>query len=77
MIPSAKRPRRLTFRRLVVEELHYCCPWAFLRRNWRRTQVIADRLGLATSTIRYAKADFKSGKLQCEGCSKCLKDKLR
>lgn len=38
--------------------------------------MIADRLGLATSTIRYAKAAYKAGEMKCEGCEKCLKGKL-
>lgn len=73
---SIPRQRRQTIKRLVTEGLHYCCLWAFFKRNWRRTQVIADRLGCSTSAIRYAKASFKAGELKCENCKNCLKGRL-
>lgn len=73
---ASKTLQRQTVRRLVCEGLGYCCLWAFFRRNWRRTSVIADRLGCATSTIRYHKADFKAGVMECEGCKNCMKAKL-
>lgn len=71
---STPKSERQTVKRLIVEGLGYCCPWRFFSA-YRQTAVIAARLGVSDRAIRYQKADFKSGRMRCEGCSNCLKGK--
>lgn len=71
---STLKPSRQTFRLLITEGLHYCCPWAFFKL-YKRTALIAERLGLSTRAIRMQKARFKAGEFSCEDCANCLKRK--
>lgn len=61
---------------LIVEGLHYCCPWAFFK-IFRKTAVIAARLGVSDRTVRRAKARVDSGERKCEGCARCMKQQVR
>jgi len=66
---------RLSITQLITEDLGYCCPFIFFRL-YRRTSVIADRLGVAPSTVRAAKAKVDSGESQCTKCDRCLRTKI-
>lgn len=59
---------------LALKGLGYCCLWAFFTVN-KRTGMIATRLGVDSRTIRWQKAKFKAGEMECEKCSNCLKRK--
>ena len=69
------KARRLTFNRLVCEDMGYCCEYAFFR-CFKRTGAIADKLGVEDRTVRYHKAAFKAGDTLCEGKPTCLKGRL-
>lgn len=70
------RPQsRSLIRRLVVEEMHYCCPWWFFT-TFRQTGVIADRLGLHPATVRAAKQKVDDGEWCCENHPHCLRRRL-
>lgn len=58
---------RITIRLLVTQDLHYCCLWFFLTR-FRRTSVVADRLGVSPQAVRQARASCTG----CEGKSNCM-----
>lgn len=73
-MPTAK-PQRQTVRRLITEGLGYCCPFIFFHR-YKKTGLIALRLGVEERTVRYWKMAYRQGDLKCEKCQKCLKDKL-
>lgn len=66
---------RLTIRQMIVEDLGYCCPFIFFRL-YRKTPVIAVRLGVAESTVRAAKARVDDGIDECEKCEGCLRTRL-
>lgn len=71
---------RQTFKVLVTAPtakggLGYCCLYAFFRL-FKRTGLIAARLGMDDRTVRYQKARFRSGEYQCEKLDCCLKGKL-
>ena len=59
---------------MVEEGLGYCCLWFFLTR-FRRSRVVADRLGVDIRTINYARERVRSGEERCKGCDRCM-DKL-
>lgn len=65
--------KRITFHRLVCEDLGYCCIYGFFRFGSRRTGAIAIRLGLTDRAVRYQKAAFKAGDHQCSNNPNCLK----
>lgn len=65
------KPRGLVHR-LITQELGYCCPWAFFYA-FRRTAMIALRLGVETRSIRKWKARVKAGEVTCEGCPGCMR----
>lgn len=67
--------KRQTFRVLITEGLHYCCPWAFFRLH-KRTGAIAATLGLTDRAVRKQKAAFKRKEFACETCKNCLKGRL-
>ncbi len=62
---------RLTVRSLVEDGLGYCCLWFFLT-HFRRSRVVADRLGVDIRTINYARERVRSGEERCKECSKCM-----
>lgn len=64
---------RQTVRHLITEGLNYCCPWFFFRL-YRRSSVIADRLGVTVRAVQKAKAEADLG--ECERCGKCMRQKL-
>lgn len=53
---------RITIRKLVEGDLKYCCLWFFFTR-FRRTRLVADRLGVTDQAIRQAR----------HNCGTCLK----
>ena len=58
---------------LIVNNMGYCCLWAFFSL-YRRTALIALRLGITTRTVSSYKARFKAGEFQCKGdCARCMK----
>jgi len=56
--------------------LGYCCLWFFFRR-YKRTSLIANRLGLHRATVARYKARWREGEFSCEECSRCLKRRVR
>lgn len=67
------------FYRLITsqsEGLGYCCVWAFFSR-FKRTAVIAARVGVDRSTVKRWKRRFYAGELKCENCERCLKVRAR
>jgi hypothetical protein len=62
---------RPTILSMVTQDLHYCCLWFFFTR-FRKTAVVADRLGVTTRAVRMNKA-------ACGGCketSNCMDKKI-
>ncbi len=62
---------RITLRSLVTQDLKYCCLWFFLTR-FRRSRVVADRLGLDIRTVNYARERVRRGEEKCAGCANCM-----
>lgn len=62
---------RTTLQSAICSDLGYCCQWFFFT-HYRNTQVISDRLGLATRTIREGKAAVDSGTSVCANAANCL-----
>ncbi len=60
---------RPTVKKLIEEDLGYCCEWFFFQL-YRRTAVVADRLGVTTRAVKYHKAACRNGK--CSGKPNCL-----
>ena len=75
---SSKKSNRLTVNELICGEngLGYCCEWVFFMK-YQQTGVIAERLGVTTRAVRYHRAPFRAGELDCEGRENCMKYKLR
>lgn len=69
------KTQRQTVELLICEGLGYCCEYAFFKL-YRRTSLIADRLGVTPRAVRYHKAQFDNKELTCKGREKCLKGKL-
>ena len=63
---------QFTVKKAIEEDLGYCCTWVFLTK-FKRTSMIARRLGFDPRTIRLWKAKVKSGELACTNCSTCMK----
>lgn len=62
---------RPTIRSMVLGDLHYCCLWFFFSR-FRRTGLIAARLGVSPQAVRAC----RSG---CGGCARgsaCMDKKV-
>ena len=76
---SEQKAQRQTVKRLITEPrpygLGYCCIYAFFRL-FKRTGLIAARLGLTDRAIRYHKMAYKDGDMHCEKCPNCLKGRL-
>jgi hypothetical protein len=66
---------RITVRLLVTQDLKYCCLWFFLTR-FRRTRLVADRLGLTDQAIRACRSRVRSGEEKCEGRENCMHQKV-
>src|SRR5512146_1915593 len=73
-VPTQKS-KRVTVESLICEGLGYCCEFAFFT-CFKRTGLIAERLGVEARTVRYHKMAFKDGRLKCRGAATCLKGKL-
>jgi hypothetical protein len=56
---------------MVEVDLNYCCLWFFLTR-FRRSRVVADRLGVDIRSVNYARERVKSGEEKCKKCERCL-----
>lgn len=52
---------RPTIRSMVTQDLHYCCLWFFFSR-FRRTGLIAARLGVSPQAVRACRST-------CGGCA--------
>lgn len=63
---------RPTVEALVTQGLGYCCLWAFFRL-FRRTAMIAERLGVSPRAVRYWKSLYNSGALRCQRCPRCMR----
>lgn len=62
---------------LITQGLGYCCLWAFFTL-FKRTGLIAIRLGVTPQTIRRYKARFRGGEFKCkEDCQRCMKKAIR
>ena len=57
-------------KQLITEGLGYCCEYAFFRL-YKRTSLIATRLGISRQAVQYHRRKFKAGELHCEDCAKC------
>lgn len=68
-------PSRFSVELLITQGLGYCCAFVFFRK-YKRTAVIAARLGVTPRAVRYAKARFNSGEMKCKNCENCMKDKI-
>lgn len=71
--PIANPPN---IRSMIVEDLGYCCPWVFFQM-FRRTSLIATRLGVAPRSVRMVKARCDNGEETCTGVARCMKKKLK
>lgn len=60
---------------LITEDMGYCCPYMFFSL-YRRPAVIATRFGVSTWTVRFWRAKWKAGELQCCGKVACMKSRL-
>lgn len=56
--------------RILIRDMGYCCPFAFFYL-FKRTALVATRLGVSTRAVRYAKASCT-----CERSKECLGPKL-
>ena len=54
----------------LIRDLHYCCEFRFFSL-YRRTGIIAERLGVTTRAVRARRALYREGKLQCDKCPNC------
>lgn len=70
--PIANPPN---IRSMIVEDLGYCCPWLFFR-GFRKSSLIAARLGVATRSIQVVKASCDNGYEECTNAPTCMKGKL-
>lgn len=61
---------------LICDGLGYCCEWKFFSL-YRRTAVIADRLGVTDRAVRNHKRAFREGKLKCLCEKNCMKGATR
>ena len=66
---------RITVRSLIEEDLGYCCQHFFFT-HYRKTALIAARLGVTDRAVRYAKEAVDEGRETCKGCDRCLKKKI-
>lgn len=71
--PIANPPN---IRSMIVEDLGYCCPWVFFQ-VFRKTSLIADRLGVSSRSIRIVKARCDNNEETCTGVARCMKAKLK
>jgi hypothetical protein len=62
---------RDTVHQLITSGLGYCCPWMFFHL-FRKTGMIAARLGVTERAVRYAKKRVKEGEWVCEGHPTCM-----
>lgn len=66
--------RRSKLDELVCDGLHYCCVWKFLKSHTTiSSELIADRLGIHSVTVRRAKQSMKDRELLCEKRDNCMK----
>lgn len=73
---TKKHLRAPTLRELICEGLGYCCPYAFFKL-YRRTAVIATRLGCSKRAVQEWKARFRACEISCENRENCLQSALR
>lgn len=66
---------RLSVKSLITQDLGYCCLWFFFTR-YKKTGLIAARLGVTERAVRYAKAEVRSGCSKCEGREACMNAKI-
>lgn len=66
---------RLSVATLITDGLGYCCPWLFFQL-YRKTSVIADRLGVTDRAVRYLKSKVDNHVCTCEGHPHCMKHLL-
>jgi hypothetical protein len=52
--------------------LGYCCPYFFFKR-FRRTGLVAARLGVTDRAVQIAKSRIASGEWVCEKRETCMK----
>lgn len=62
---------RPTVRSMILEDLGYCCLWFFFDR-YKKTALIAARLGVSERAVRYT----REGCGGCAGNPNCLRKKL-
>ena len=60
---------------MIEEDLGYCCQWFFFT-HYKRTALIASRLGVSERAVRYAKAEALGRPPQCEGREACMNQKF-
>jgi hypothetical protein len=64
--------------RQYIKDEGFCCPWALFvsRKRWF-TSVISGDSAVSPRGVRFWRQRFRAGLLKCEGCDKCLKEKIR
>lgn len=76
MDPLSPDKRSPLFIRLICGDLGYCCIYAFFRL-FKRTGLIATRLGMSRRTVQLYKVRWRAGEFKCEGCKNCLLTDMR
>ena len=66
---------RITVEHLITEGLGYCCPWFFLTR-FKKTGVVAARLGVSRQAVLYARNRVHNGEWECKKTDKCMNCKV-
>lgn len=56
---------------MITKDLGYCCVWFFFKR-YRRTSLIAARLGVSPRAIRYHKSAVNDGLVGCPKAPNCM-----
>lgn len=59
----------------TTQGLGYCCLWAFFRR-YKRSTLVALRLGVDRSTVKRWRQRFRAGEFSCTKCPRCLKGRV-
>lgn len=62
---------RLTIPIMIVQDMGYCCPFFFFS-HYRRTALIAARLGVSDRAVRYHKEELDAGRMVCAKAPGCL-----
>lgn len=62
---------QVTVKQLIEGDLGYCCEYAFFTL-YKRTTLIADRLGVSVRVVQLHKAAVREGCVACSSKPNCL-----